>query len=77
MTIAFQINPADLRCNYFIKNDTSGNATFIPIANPFGGIPQNLLINLVCWFMLFILFAILRRSVGNYDRRALVRKEGL
>ncbi len=42
--------------------------------NHYGGVPQNLLFNLIGYFVLMLLFAVLRRAAGNYGRWALVRK---
>ena len=36
----------------------------------YGGIPQNLVFNLIGWSLLVLLFTILRRSAGNYGRYA-------
>merc|ERR1719320_902200 len=43
--------------------------------NPYGGIPQNLLINVIGWAILVLMFAILRRAAGNYGRLALIRRD--
>jgi hypothetical protein len=36
--------------------------------NPYGGIPQNLLFNVIGYAVLILLFALLRRAAGNYGR---------
>jgi hypothetical protein len=60
------IEPSINKCNYFIN---SANQTVVfEFANPFGGIPQNLAINAIFFVILFIVFAILRRTAGNYGR---------
>jgi len=60
------------KCNYYIvKNRTE----FLKFGNPYGGIPQNLLINVIGWAILVLMFAILRRAAGNYGRLALIRKD--
>ena len=60
------------KCNYYIvKNQTE----FLKFGNPYGGIPQNLLINVIGWLILVLMFAILRRAAGNYGRLALIRKD--
>ena len=66
------ILPDPHKCNYYIvKNQTE----FIIFNNPYGGIPQNLLIKFVGWLVLVLLFAILRRAAGNYGRLALIRHD--
>jgi hypothetical protein len=60
------------KCNYYVKNDT---VVVFNFANQYGGIPQNLLFNLIGWFLLVLLFAVLRRTAGNFGRLALVRKD--
>ncbi len=40
----------------------------VPFASQYGGIPQNLVFNLIGWSLLILLFTILRRSAGNYGR---------
>eukprot|EP00092_Neocalanus_flemingeri_P037163 GFUD01040453.1.p1 GENE.GFUD01040453.1~~GFUD01040453.1.p1 ORF type:complete len:810 (+),score=66.89 GFUD01040453.1:227-2656(+) len=67
------IFPDSSKCNYYIVNQTS--IEFLKFGNPYGGIPQNLLINAVCWVVLMLMFAILRRAAGNYGRLALIRKD--
>ena len=39
-------------------------------SSQYGGIPQNLVFNLIGWSLLVLLFTILRRSAGNYGRYA-------
>ena len=65
------VNPPLNKCNYYIVNQSS--VEFLDFGNPYGGIPQNLLINAVCWLVLVLSFAILRRAAGNYGRLALIR----
>ncbi len=65
------INPPS-KCNYYIKNNT---VVVFNFANSYGGIPQNLLFNLIGWILLVGLFAVLRRAAGNFGRLALVRKD--
>jgi len=60
------------KCNYFIVN---GRTEIIKFGNPYGGIPQNLLINIVGWTILVLLFALIRRAAGNYGRLALIRRD--
>ena len=48
------------QCNYFIKQNKT---VVIRFTNQYGGIPQNLIINLIGWFLLVLLFALLRRYV--------------
>ena len=63
------------KCNYYIVNQTENQIEFLKFGNPYGGIPQNLLINVICWVVLVLMFAILRRAAGNYGRLALIRKD--
>ncbi len=78
------------RCNYYVKNKTvvvfdfsnqvsdDGRCSMYSTCNisfQYGGIPQNLVFNLIGWSLLVFLFALLRRSAGNYGRLALVRKD--
>jgi len=66
------ILPDPHKCNYYIvQNKTE----FLDFGNPYGGIPQNLLINVVAWVVLMLLFAVLRRAAGNYGRLALIRRD--
>jgi len=66
------ILPDMTKCNYYIiKNQTE----YFSFSNPYGGIPQNLLVNFICWTVLILLFAVLRRAAGNYGRLALIRKD--
>ena len=91
--------PSNDKCNYYIVNQTS--IAWLDFGNPYGGIPQNLLINSVSNFVishshsishvhctninnigfqigfvvLLLLFAIFRRTAGNYGRLALIRKD--
>ena len=66
------IDPPIGKCNYYInKNDT---VVVFDFSVKYGGIPQNLLINLLVFLFLMVLFCILRRAAGNYGRLALVRK---
>ena len=90
------ILPSNDKCNYYIVNQTS--IAWLDFGNPYGGIPQNLLINSVSKFIshhicklaisisttlgfqigflvLLLLFAIFRRTAGNYGRLALIRKD--
>ena len=87
------ILPSNDKCNYYIVNQTS--IAWLDFGNPYGGIPQNLLINSVSIFIshhishidinnigmqigfvvLLLLFAIFRRTAGNYGRLALIRKD--
>ena len=69
------VNPPLNKCNYYIVNQSS--VEFLDFGNPYGGIPQNLLINAVCWLVLVLSFAILRRAAGNYGRLALIRHNTL
>lgn len=66
------IDPPLRTCNYFIVKNQS---VVFDFNNHYGGIPQNLVFNLIGWSILMILFAILRRAAGNYGRWALVRKD--
>ncbi|TRY76367.1 hypothetical protein TCAL_11352 [Tigriopus californicus] len=66
------LEPPVGKCNYYMKNDT---AVILDFTIKYGGIPQNLVINLVGWALLVGLFALLRRAAGNYGRLALVRKD--
>ena len=94
--------PSNDKCNYYIVNQTS--IAWLDFGNPYGGIPQNLLINSVSNFIshisiiisaisrvsiiyinnivfqvgfvvLLLLFALFRRTAGNYGRLALIRKD--
>ena len=91
--------PSNDKCNYYIVNQTS--IAWLDFGNPYGGIPQNLLINSVShsiiayhitfhlllviiinnivlqvgFMVLLLLFAIFRRTAGNYGRLALIRKD--
>lgn len=67
------IDPPIRSCNYFV---ISKNTTVVfDFSNQYGGIPQNLVFNLIGWAILMLLFAFLRRAAGNYGRWALVRKD--
>ena len=50
----------DSKCNLYHKSDK--NSSWIQIQNPYGGIPQNLLTNLIGIGILLSLFLILRKS---------------
>lgn len=67
------IMPDPHKCNYYI--DSRNQTEYFNFSNPYGGIPQNLLINFICWAVLVLLFAVLRRAAGNYGRLALIRKD--
>ena len=64
--------PPISKCNYYVKNQT---VVIFDFTNQYGGIPQNLLFNLIGWLLLVGLFAVLRRSAGNFGRLALARKD--
>lgn len=49
------------KCNLYHKTD-QGNSSIFHIQNPYGGIPQNLLTNLIGVGILLALFLILRKS---------------
>eukprot|EP00095_Tigriopus_kingsejongensis_P009316 snap_masked-scaffold320_size207635-processed-gene-1.8 protein:Tk09316 transcript:snap_masked-scaffold320_size207635-processed-gene-1.8-mRNA-1 annotation:"hypothetical protein L798_12217" len=66
------LEPPMGKCNYFIKNET---VVILDFTIQYGGIPQNLIFNLIGWAILVGLFAVLRRTAGNYGRLALVRKD--
>ena len=51
----------DSKCNLYHKND-KGNSSLINFQNPYGGIPQNLLTNLIGVGILLGLFLVLRKS---------------
>ena len=68
------IAPDIHKCNYYIRKDTN-ETEFLNLGNPYGGLPQNLLINFVGWLFLVLLFAVLRRAAGNYGRLALIRRD--
>ena len=51
----------DSKCNLYHKTD-KGNSSLIHFQNPYGGIPQNLLTNLIGVAILLGLFLILRKS---------------
>jgi len=53
-------NSDDARCNLYHKNTSDPN--YFHIANPYGGIPQNLVTNLIGLGILLVLFIILRKS---------------
>ena len=59
------IDPPIGKCNYYVKNST---VVVIDFTNQYGGIPQNLVFNLIGWFLLVLAFAFLRRTAGNYGR---------
>lgn len=42
------------------------------ITNVYDGIPETLILNLICWVVLILLFAILRNRAWDYGRLALV-----
>lgn len=67
------IYPDPEKCNYYILNHNT--TEYFQFSNPYGGIPQNLLINVSGWLFLIILFGILRRAAGNYGRLAIIRRE--
>ena len=67
------LEPDPHKCNYYI--DSSNQTEYFNFSNPYGGIPQNLLINVIGWAVLVLLFAVLRRAAGNYGRLALIRKD--
>lgn len=71
------IDPPLEKCNYYIrKGHGSENETIVLFQeNLYGGIPQNLLVNIIGWLVLMVLFSLLRRAAGNYGRLALVRKD--
>merc|ERR1719334_2336686 len=66
------IAPDPHKCNYYLLNNQT---EFINFGNRYGGVPQNLFINVVGWFVLILLFAVLRRAAGNYGRLALIRRD--
>merc|ERR1719150_3312985 len=68
------IQPDPHKCNYYINKNTN-ETQFLDLGNPYGGLPQNLLINCVGWLALVLLFAVLRRAAGNYGRLALIRRD--
>ena len=68
------ILPDPHKCNYYINKNTN-ETQFLDLGNPYGGLPQNLLINCIGWFALVLLFAVLRRAAGNYGRLALIRRD--
>ncbi|XP_059482443.1 CSC1-like protein 2 isoform X2 [Neocloeon triangulifer] len=59
--------PAD-KCGYYRNNHTR------IFTSVYEGIPENLLLNFLCWLVLMVLFAILRKRAWNYGRIALVQK---
>jgi len=65
--------PDPEKCNYYILNHNT--TEYFQFSNPYGGIPQNLLINFIGWLVLVLLFGVLRRVAGNYGRLAVIRKE--
>lgn len=52
----------DTKCNLYHKTDQGGNSSIFHIQNPYGGIPQNLLTNLIGVGILLALFFIMRKS---------------
>ena len=67
------IDPPIGKCNYYVNNNNS--VVVFDFSNKYGGIPQNLLFNLIGWVLLMLAFTILRRAAGNYGRLALVRRK--
>ncbi|CAH1158437.1 unnamed protein product [Phyllotreta striolata] len=62
----------------FIDNDTcltSKKSNKTVISNVYEGIPETIVLNVVCWLLLIILFAILRNRAWDYGRLALVHTE--
>lgn len=47
----------------------------LDLGNYYEGIPETLLLNLICWLFLLLLFAILRNRAWDYGRLALVQSE--
>ncbi|CAG9759894.1 unnamed protein product [Ceutorhynchus assimilis] len=45
------------------------------ITNIYDGIPETLILNVICWILLILLFAILRNRAWDYGRLALVHTE--
>ncbi|KAL1492763.1 hypothetical protein ABEB36_010965 [Hypothenemus hampei] len=45
------------------------------ITNLYDGIPETLILNVICWILLILLFAILRNRAWDYGRLALVHTE--
>ena len=60
--------PSDIEaiCNQYYQNST------IFITKDYGGIPENLVINVCAWFALLILYTFLRR-IGDYGRLGLIK----
>ena len=71
LTTTVPASDIDPQCLFVINNKT----IVFDFSNQYGGIPQNLVFNLIGYAILMLLFAFLRRAAGNYGRWALVRKD--
>jgi hypothetical protein len=61
-----------------LNNDTcltTRRANATKISNVYEGIPETILLNVICWVILILLFAILRNRAWDYGRLALVHTE--
>nr|CAI5838054.1 unnamed protein product [Callosobruchus analis] len=54
---------------------TPGRSNKTAISNLYEGIPETIILNVICWVMLILLFAILRNRAWDYGRLALVHTE--
>ncbi|VEN56455.1 unnamed protein product [Callosobruchus maculatus] len=54
---------------------TPGRANKTVISNLYEGIPETIILNVICWIVLILLFAILRNRAWDYGRLALVHTE--
>jgi hypothetical protein len=59
----------DLKCDSYYDNNTDGR-----FLKEYSGIPENLIINVIVWFVLLVLFTFLRR-VGDYGRFGLLQRD--
>jgi hypothetical protein len=60
--------PVDPKCQIYAN---SSDGIFI---KQYEGIPENLLLNIVVWFILVFLFTLLRR-IGDYGRFGLIKND--
>lgn len=62
----------------FINNDTcltTNRSNSTAISSFYEGIPETILLNIICWVILILLFAILRNRAWDYGRLALMNNE--
>lgn len=70
LSTGYYANTTTSACGYYNKTN------ILNFNNPYEGIPETLILNIVAWVFMILLFTILRQQAWDYGRLALVNSNG-